>query len=580
MNTVSRHFLVGLSLAMGLVLAVPAEAAPITRVRGEPVRAAKAATPQAWRSVDYPQASVARLQFREISLERLAEIERHNARSGIKSTQIGVNRSTASDSPARTLPTLRWQAAKGGSVARMEIRSPDALALRVGLQLDAIDPRIELRFAGSDEPSRVTATIIAGNALGLVDGRRVFWTPSTDGDTQLIEVFAPAGVATKYVRLQVPELSHLVTNSKNDFKILKAVGDSGSCNVDVICRTAELGQHFVNAKNAVARLQFVDGAPKTCTGTLLADTVTATQIPYFYTADHCIPNQTVANTINTFWGFEASTCGGLGTAGNVQVTGGAAFLYSSTSTDGALLRLNGTPPDGAFFAGWDNTTIAGSSAVRAIHHPAGDHKKVSQGQQISNSSTSIEVGWTQGTTEGGSSGSGLFTYDSNGFYLRGGLEGGSASCANTGSLANSLNRDYYSRFDVVYPNISQYLAPAVVAPGPTRDYTGAWYLPGEGGWGLTAFQYNNEQKVLFVLFFIYDENGKPQWYEMGGGWTADDVRSGDVAQSTANAAWGPSWSGRTFSLVGTATLTFTSATSANLSFTVKGVTRTVTLSKL
>ena len=38
-------------------------------------------------------------------------------------------------------------------VTRLKITSPDALAMRVGLQLDGTDPRAELRFAGSDDPS-------------------------------------------------------------------------------------------------------------------------------------------------------------------------------------------------------------------------------------------------------------------------------------------------------------------------------------------------------------------------------------------------------------------------------------------
>ena len=49
----------------------------------------------------------------------------------------------------------------------------------------------------------------------------------------------------------------------------------------------------------------------------------------------------------------------------------------------------------------------------------------------------------------GSSGSGLFTRNVDGDYeLRGGLYGGLASCANSGSVGNAQNRDFYSRLDV------------------------------------------------------------------------------------------------------------------------------------
>ena len=109
----------------------------------------------------------------------------------------------------------------GGSVARIEVRSPVALALRVGLRIDALDPRAELRFAGSTEPSRVVAAMSGKEILGLADRSRIFWTPSTDGETQFIEVYLPKGVTRGSTRLQAPQLSHLLANSLNDFKIIE-----------------------------------------------------------------------------------------------------------------------------------------------------------------------------------------------------------------------------------------------------------------------------------------------------------------------------------------------------------------------
>ena len=220
----------------------------------------------------------------------------------------------------------------------------------------------------------------------------------------------------------------------------------------------------------------------------------------------------------------------------------------------------------------------------AVHHPQGDLKKSSLGQRLGQDEYQNEVGWTSGTTEGGSSGSGLFTATGAGgsYELRGGLYGGFASCANSGSLSNTNNRDYYSRLDKVYDDIDQYLAPTTNAVGPTRDYTGAWYVPSESGWGFTAFQYDNEDQVLFILFFIYDANGVAKWYELGGGWSATDVRTGDVVESRANQPWSTSFNPalRTFTSVGNASLSFTSATTASLTITVNGVTRTVGVQKL
>jgi hypothetical protein len=222
------------------------------------------------------------------------------------------------------------------------------------------------------------------------------------------------------------------------------------------------------------------GATYICTGTLLADTVANTQIPYFYSANHCfaggingIPVQnfeTVASSLNTYWKYEATSCGSGVQADKVLLAGGSDFLYSNATTDAMLLRLRNAPPSGSEFAGWDSTALAASSSVIGIHHPGGDAKKVSLGQQISSNASLITVGWLSGTTEGGSSGSGIFTTESGGYRLRGGLYRGSAQCANSGSLTNTANRDEYSRFDVVFPNISQFLSPVSATPIRLNGY--------------------------------------------------------------------------------------------------------------
>lgn len=576
LNSLSFAVALGLGLA-----AASAQAEPVRSVAGEPAWATKAAPAVTWRLAQVPAGSTARIDLPALDLARVAELQKRNARRDNIATQIGVGRDITDASVQAKLDNLRWTPVPGGSVARFEVDSPDALGLRAGLKLVSLPRGVELRFAGSLAPERVVL-VPAAEAKSLAnDG--LYWSPVTDGGVQTIEIFAPTGVDTGSVRLELPHVSHLLTNSLERFSLAK-IGESGSCNVDTVCRVGTLGQNFVNAKNAVARMSFTEGTSTyTCTGTLLNDTDNSSQIPYFYSADHCISTQAVANTLNTFWGYEATTCGGLTAAANTVLAGGADYLYSqdgSTGTDGLLLRLRGTPPSGAYFAGWDANQVTDGTEVLAIHHPAGDVKMSSIGQKITQDSVNIEVGWTSGTTEGGSSGSGLFTSSGSGYALRGGLYGGYASCANTGNLNNTENRDWYSRLDVMYPNIQQYLAPGGGGgAGPSYDYSGAWYVPAESGWGLTVLQYNGGE-TLFVLFFIYDSTGKPQWYELDASWTADDVRSGNVLQSNANQPWGPSYGGRNFTTVGTGTLTFTSATSANLTFTVSGVTRTVTLSKL
>ncbi len=467
-----------LCIALMLALAAPAliasgqalAAAAVGQAAGEPSMTTPAPALN-WRAAAYPAANVARLQYREMATSRLLELQRKNQAPGLKATQIGIGREASQEGLQRRLSVLSWRPVAGGFVARVEIRSMDALALRVGLDVSRLDSRTELRFGGSARPSEVVAKMTGAEAKRLPGSNGLFWTPNTDGDTQIIEIFRPRGVPAFAVRLEAPVLSHLIADSRNTYKIIEKIGESGTCNIDTVCRVNELGQAFVDTRKAVAHMRFVIGSSTfICTGTLLADTVPVTQIPYFHTANHCFSSntsvppvptqmQTVANTLNTIWNYDATACGNLTSAASTQISGGATYLYSNHLTDGMLVRLNNAPPASAYFAGWNAAPVADASSVLAIHHPRGDSKKVSGGQTITKDGESITVGWLTGTTEGGSSGSGLFTLGPRGYVLRGGLFGGSAACSNSGSLSNSQNRDYYSRLDVDFPSIKQYLEP-------------------------------------------------------------------------------------------------------------------------
>ncbi|GGA79401.1 hypothetical protein GCM10011521_17070 [Arenimonas soli] len=578
-----------LSLALALALSSVAAWAsePPRVVAGERAQASKAAAPLAWRDAA-ASAPTTRLELGPMAPERIRDLERSNEKLAGKRLQVGIERSVGE--AVAPLPALRWKAIDGGSVARIEVRSPDAMALRVGLKLRGVGDRIELRFAGSDTPGKIEALTTGAEARRLVDDRGLHWTPATDGDTQVIELFAPAGVDFKAISVQVAHVSHLVTSMRSNFALTPKIGESDSCNVDTACRVNTLGQAFVDAKDSVSWLLFQDGGSYICTGTLLNDTDTSTQIPYYFTADHCIGSQSVANTVSTVWNYEATSCNSGVSTATTQVSGGAQLLFSDyagdssdTGTDAALLRLNNAPPGFAFYAGWDANPIAANADVLAIHHPSGDSKKSSLGRQKSQDTYLTEVGWLNGTTEGGSSGSGLFTGGSGGYFLRGGLYGGQASCANSGNLSNTGNWDVYSRLDVVYDDVKQWLAPTTQSNGPSngRDYTGAWYVPTESGWGLTIYQYAAPTYNQFVMFFIYDDTGKAQWFEMDGTWTGTDVRSGPVYASNA-APWGTTFNpaNRSFTAAGNATITYTSATTATVQFTINGVTRSASLQML
>ncbi|WP_397596884.1 trypsin-like serine peptidase [Silanimonas sp.] len=573
-------------LAAAVLASLAVLAAPTTSaqsVRGEPLKLENAKRDVAHAFKAATLAPQATLRFQSLDAERVAAMQRYNVANGAKRLQIGIERDVADEASALLPAALEWTSVSGGRVLRFDVASPQAAALRVGLDLRGLPDGAELRVASAS--GGIVEFVDAAALRAGVDGAGLYWSPVTDGDTQRLELFVPVGAAS--FAPEARRVSHFVTSPLRPLNLAKALGASGACNIDVVCRTGSLGQPFVNAKNAVARMVFQDGGSFTCTGTLLNDSVPATQVPYFYSAAHCLSTQGVASTVSTFWNYETPTCGASSAGPNIQLTGGADLLFATLSSDALLLRLRLAPPAGAFFVGWNANTLTAPTATVAIHHPAGDNKKYSRGTHNGfTANVSIEgqivtssarSSWAEGTTEGGSSGSGLFTLNGSDYQLRGGLAGGSASCDNDGLTEAQGNVDYYSRFDQVYPSMQRWLG-ATTNSGPTRDYTGAWFVPAESGWGLTVFNFTGQ---MFALFFIYDSQGRPTWYRFQAPWTDTDVVFANLDRATGP-NWGPTFNPNavTYTRVGSGTITFTSATSATLTFNDGTVTRTVTLSKL
>jgi hypothetical protein len=125
----------------------------------------------------------------------------------------------------------------------------------------------------------------------------------------------------------------------------------------------------------VALMQWVVGqAIATCTGGLLADTDSASQIPYFLTANHCLSTTQDASNLETYFQFTLS-CGSTNCPAQTMPGGmprlGATLVNTGTDGDFTLLRLSQAPPAESVFLGWSATPVAnteGTSLYR-ISHP-------------------------------------------------------------------------------------------------------------------------------------------------------------------------------------------------------------------
>ncbi|WIH06154.1 trypsin-like serine protease [Xanthomonas translucens pv. graminis] len=374
--------------------------------------------------------------------------------------QIGFSRIIAK--PAINLRRLSWHSLPNGAqVTSFEIVSTGAAALRAALQLSGSgaqpgDPgKATLRFAGDD--GRVfeqSGADFAGRAPG--------WSAAVSGARLVVEIELPAGQYPQDFALKIPQLSHMDINPAASEQMMRPmIGESDSCEHDIVCR-ANPSSGFTSAAKSVARMVFsTSRSTYMCTGTLLNNSNSPKKY-LFWTAAHCISTQALANTLQTYWFYDAATCNGSTvSAAATTLNGGAYLRYANTTRDTALLELKTAPPSGAFYSGWSSSPIgATGTAIEGIHHPARDVKKYSLGSvtalssSVDGKSPLYQVVWNTGITEPGSSGSGLFTVNSRGAYqLRGGLYGGTSYCSAPSAP------DYYSRFSDVYSTIQPYLSP-------------------------------------------------------------------------------------------------------------------------
>ena len=511
----------------------------------------------------------------EISSEKAAALSTVELGKQGAPKRIGLVRNVdAMGSSAKVGRSLQWTTlASGERVASISVTSPGAVGARLAVLIEKLPANTRVSFFSQKSDSEfVFSDAEVNNAIsrnikaqGDIPSAHVFWGPTVQGEEATVEFVVAKGASVDDLLVSVPMVSHLYVDPASS---QPGQTKDSSCEVDVACRP-----EWSDVANATARMVFVeDGYAYVCSGTLLNDQA-ASSTPYFLSANHCISTQAAASTLETHWFYKVTSCGGSTTNPTYSVVpGGAELLYASASTDTSFLRLYGNPPAGAVYSGWTSAP-ATSTQVAALHYPGNQHEKISLGTvlnygnctdadgkkflcQSSNREEGnfMEVGWSTGTTEGGSSGSGLFVSNSGGHLLVGQLYGGSTTCGGSGS-------DAYGRFDVAYSvALKNWLsASATVVP-----QSGWWWNPSEGGRGYFIEAKNGR---FYVASFLYDIYGYPAWYVTG----PDAITSNGLVGSLNSFSGGQSLTGvyRTPSgpvSVGTARISFTDPTHGNLSW--------------
>lgn len=398
-------------------------------------------------------------------LPALTAAEMKASKSNEKILQVGVVRQLGKAlNPLNDASTYRLLE---GDVRVMGIVSEGALFTRV-------------HFSGMSLPAGARVFVYSAknpdDFYGPYEGHGLaedgtFWTPPVAGDEVVIEYF------TRSTSDAPAEIPFTVSAVSHRFKDVLSPDDAGACNLEV---TPE----WSNVAKSVGMLLFVVGAFEgSCTGTLLNDQA-SDQTPYLLTANHCFSAQTEAQSLRVYWNYNTGDDPPPGT----PFTDGSQLLASGASSDFTLVKLTGSLPGGLFFSGWDAAATPLSTSVTGIHHPEFSHKRIAFGTTNSNCLGGLpgpctnftHVGWSSGTTEPGSSGSGLWKGPAANPQLVGTLTGGAASCA------NPTGTDEYGSFSATYPNISFFLSGTDCVTGATATNQNFSNGVGSGSVNVTA----------------------------------------------------------------------------------------------
>jgi lysyl endopeptidase len=276
------------------------------------------------------------------------------------------------------------------------------------------------------------------------------WTPPVPGDSVVVELLVPADAVVK----PILELTQVSAGYRDLFgraggPFLKS---HGSCNIDVICPEGDAWRDQIRSVATYSR-----GGGRLCTGSLIMD-VPGSFTPFFLTANHCGMTAANAPSLVVFWNFESPVCGMRDGGSLADNQTGSTLRASRNDVDMALLELD-DEPDEAFnvhYSGWDRTGTTPPGAV-GIHHPRTHVKSISFANSALTSQASCIGGpgtpdthwrvpfWNDGTTEPGSSGSGIWHPLSG--RLVGFLSGGAASCT-------VIDFDCYGKFSVAWDGAS------------------------------------------------------------------------------------------------------------------------------
>lgn len=375
--------------------------------------------------------AVPKVRMPSVNVEALLSMEAESSKQGefTFGKEFEVELSTLNSGLWETLPN-------GDRLWRLGIQSENAYSINLIFSYFYLPENSRLYFYTADSTYILGAYTMQHNLP-----ERSFATPLLPGGNIVLEYYEPAAVRGQGAL----HLSTVVHAYKDFYFTNGKYGNSGNCNVDIRCPE---GKAYSEVGKAVCLI--LNGSKILCSGTLLNNTA-GDKTPYLLTAYHCLNSASPSNMVFIF-NHDADACGSQNYSDGFSISG-ATLVAKNFDSDFALLKLSQIPPVfyHVYYAGWNRSDVAATGSV-CIHHPSGDVKKISVcTQTLRQSNADGESGtshwrvpsWNRGTTEGGSSGCGLFNTSG---QLIGQLDGGTASCMYTDGY------DVFGKFALSWDN--------------------------------------------------------------------------------------------------------------------------------
>ncbi|PYT32893.1 MAG: hypothetical protein DMG57_00265 [Acidobacteria bacterium] len=372
--------------------------------------------------------------------------------------------------------------AQGRRTWALRVTATDARGLRLHFENFDVGAGQVWTFAPGGGPKQVVGPF---SSKGPAQ-HGAFWTVLLAGDTIEID-YQPAPDSAVGIPFTISEVFHMwaepgaIANATSRLLMnsspLNSAGSVGTldnaCFVDETCMDAQVDTHA--ASKATVFLLLENNA---CSGVLLNDR-NSTGTPFLLTAGHCVATNHDAQFLLAIFTYKTSSCfnyttssasyppsfwdpkqqasGGILLAQNVHLSGQDNIYLDKP--DFAFVKLDERPDWPFTMAGWSRDAAFGQQVISVSHAQALPQVVARGSIQAIPANDFFQTFWTQGNTDQGSSGAGVF--DANGSVVgvvSNGPYGPNSACQANVKIVN------FTRFSSIYGAVQGWLEDTVKLP--------------------------------------------------------------------------------------------------------------------